>query len=166
MNNLFKRLLTFFRPPVFEGDEEKTQSAKLLYQIITVIWGLPVLLVVIMLLNAAGRTEVFPPAIVISITLLVLMIFTHMGWVQVANTIITGMIILVFSYADFQNAGNIQPSTLVIAIAIIMSGLLLGRRAPLVTAILIAISHGVIVSLQMRGMLKVVSAPALGAENI
>ena len=166
MSNFFNTLRAFFKPPVFEGDEEKTQSAKLLYQIITVIWGLPVLLVVIMVLSVAGRAEVIPPAIVISITLLALMLLTRMGWVGLANTIITGMIILVFSYADFQNAGNIQPSTLVIAIAIIMSGLLLGRRAPLVAAILIAISHGVIVFLQMRGAIKVVSAPALGIENI
>ncbi len=166
MKIFFNTLKGFFTAPVFEGDEEKTRAAKLLYQIITVIWGLPILLIVIMVLNSAGRAEVIPPAIVISITLLALMILTRIGWVGLANTIITGMIILVFGYADFQNAGNIQPSTLVIAIAIIMSGLLLGRRAPLVTAILIAISHGLIVFLQMRGAVKVVSAPALGIENI
>ena len=166
MNKFFNLLRSFFTPPVFEGDKDKTQAAKLLYQIISVIWGLPVLLIIIMSLNPAGRGEVIPPAIVISVTLLVLMTITRNGWVGIANTIITGMIILVFTYADFQNAGNIQPSTLVIAIAIIMSGLLLGRRAPLVTAILIVISHGVIVYLQLQGAIEVVSSPALGFENI
>jgi PAS domain S-box-containing protein len=166
MKNSFNMLKSFFTAPVFEGDAEKTQSAKLLYQIITVIWGLPALLLVIMILNPAGRGEVFPPAIVISITLFSLMIITRIGWVGIANTIITGMVILVFAYADFQNAGNIQPSTLVIAIAIIMSGLLLGRRAPLVAAILIVISHSVIVYLQLRGTIEVVSSPALGFENM
>jgi PAS domain S-box-containing protein len=166
MKNSFNMLRSFFTAPVFEGDAEKTQSAKLLYQIITVIWGLPALLLVIMILNPAGRGEVFPPAIVISITLFSLMIITRIGWVGIANTIITGMVILVFAYADFQNAGNIQPSTLVIAIAIIMSGLLLGRRAPLVAAILIVISHSVIVYLQLRGTIEVVSSPALGFENM
>ena len=62
MTNLFNTLRAFYKPPVFEGDAEKTQSAKLLYQIITVIWGLPVLLVGIMILNPAGRAEVIPPA--------------------------------------------------------------------------------------------------------
>jgi PAS domain S-box-containing protein len=166
MKNSFNMLRSFFTAPVFEGDAEKTQSAKLLYQIITVIWGLPALLLVIMILNPAGRGEVFPPAIVISITLFSLMIITRIGWVGIANTIITGMVILVFAYADFQNAGNIQPSTLVIAIAIIMSGLLLGRRAPLMAAILIVISHSVIVYLQLRGTIEVVSSPALGFENM
>ena len=166
MKNSFNMLKSFFTAPVFEGDAEKTQSAKLLYQIITVIWGLPALLLVIMILNPAGRGEVFPPAIVISITLFSLMIITRIGWVGIANTIITGMVILVFAYADFQNAGNIQPSTLVIAIAIIMSGLLLGRRAPLMAAILIVISHSVIVYLQLRGTIEVVSSPALGFENM
>ena len=163
---MLNSIRTFFAPPIFAGDEEKTQSAKLLYQITTVIWGLPVLLVTIIVLNATARAEVIPPAIVISMTLLALMVITRIGWVGAANTIITAMIVLVFAYADFQNAGNIQPSTLIIAIAIIMSGLLLGRRAPLVVAVLIVISHGMIVSLQMRGAIKVVSAPALGVENI
>jgi PAS domain S-box-containing protein len=166
MKNFFNTLKRFYTAPVFEDDDEKTRSAKLLYQIITVIWGLPALLSVIIILNPAGRREVIPPAIVISITLLVLMIITRIGWVAIANTIITAMVILVFAYADFQNAGNIQPSTLVIAIAIIMSGLLLGRRAPLVTAVLITISHGVIVYLQLQGAIEVVSSPAFGFENM
>jgi PAS domain S-box-containing protein len=156
----------FFTAPVFEDDNEKTQSAKLLYQIITVIWGLPLLLIIIMILNPAGRGEVLPPAIVISIILFSLMLITRLGWVGIANTVITGMVILVFAYADFQNAGNVQPSTLVTAIAIIMSGLLLGRRAPLVTAILIVISHSAIVYLQLQGKIEVVSSPALGFENM
>lgn len=154
----------FFSAPVFEDDKEKTRSAKLLYQIITVIWALPILLVVILVLGR--RAEVIPPAIVISITLLTLMVLSRAGWLGLANTIMAGMIILVFGYADFQNAGNIQPSTLITAIAIIMSGLLLGRRAPLVTAVLIAVSHSIIVYFQMQGVIKLVSPPALGLENI
>src|SRR5215510_492916 len=45
------RLPRFLSAPVFEGDAEKTQSAKLLYQIITVIWILPTLLVTIGILG-------------------------------------------------------------------------------------------------------------------
>jgi GAF domain-containing protein len=167
MNNLFQILTSirrFFTAPIFEGNKEKTQSAQLLYQIIRVVWVLPILLVTIGTLS--GRTEVFPPAIVISISLLILMVLSRIGWVGLASTFITAMIILVFGYADFQNAGNIQPSTLIIAVAIIMSGLLLGRRAPLITAILITISHTIIVNLQMQGVIKLSSAPALGVENI
>jgi PAS domain S-box-containing protein len=163
MKNFFSMLRSFFASPVFEGDTEKTQAAKLLYQIVMVIWGLPILLTIMFL---AGRAEVVPPALIISITLLTLMVFTRLGWIGLASTIITGMIFLVFVYADFQNVGNIQPSTLVTAIAIIMSGLLLGRRAPLVMAILIAVSHAIIVYLQMQGLIKLTSAPALGNENI
>jgi putative methionine-R-sulfoxide reductase with GAF domain len=163
MRNFFSMLRSFFAPPVFEGDTEKTQAAKLLYQIVMVIWVLPILLTIMFL---AGRSEVVPPALIISITLLTLMVFTRLGWIASASTIITGMIFLVFVYADFQNVGNIQPSTLVTAIAIIMSGLLLGRRAPLVMAILIAVSHAMIVYLQMQGLIKLTSAPALGNENI
>ncbi len=166
MKKLLQTLKNFFTAPIFEGDKEKTRSAKLLYQIITVIWGLPILLVAIMVLNPGGRAEVIPPVIVISIILLAIMFVIRIGWVGFASTILTGMIILVFGYADFRNAGNIQPSTLITAIAIIMSGLLLGKRAPLAIAALITGSHGVIVYLQMQGVIELRSAPALGLENI
>src|SRR5260221_5376969 len=52
------------------------------------------------------------------------------------------------------------------AIAIIMSGLFLGRRAPLVTAILILVSHTIIVYFQMQGLIELSSPPAVGFENI
>ncbi len=156
----------FFTAPVFEGDTEKTRSAKLLYQIITIFWGLPVLLVIMIVLSSAGRTEVIPPAIVISLVLVTLMIVTRMGWIGPANTIILAMVFLIFTYADTQNAGNIQPSTLITAFAIIMSGLLLGKRAPLVMAGLIVVTHAAIVYLQMQGAIELASAPAIGFENI
>ena len=164
MKFFFNILRSFFTAPVFEGDEEKTRSAKLLYQIIRVIWVLPILLVSIGILG--GRAEVVPPAITISISLLTLMVLSRIGWVGLASTFLTAMIILLIGYADFQNAGNIQPSTLMFAIAIIMSGLLLGRRAPLVTAILILLSHTIIVYFQMQGVIELRSAPALGFENV
>ena len=158
------KFLRFFAPPVFEGNKEQTQSAKLLYQIIRLIWVLPILLLTIGILG--GRAEVMPPAIVISILLLILMALSQIGWVGLASTFLTAMIILLIGYADFQNAGNIQPSTLMFAVAIIMSGLLLGRRAPLVTAILILVSHTIIVYFQMQGLIKLSSPPAVGFENI
>jgi len=158
------KFLRFFAPPVFEGNKEQTQSAKLLYQIIRLIWVLPILLLTIGILG--GRAEVMPPAFVISILLLILMALSQIGWVSLASTFLIAMIILLIGYADFQNAGNIQPSTLMFAIAVIMSGLLLGRRAPLVTAILILVSHTLIVYFQMQGLIKLSSAPAVGFENI
>ena len=164
MKIFFDKFKSFVAAPVFEDDSEKTQSAKLLYQIIRLIWILPVLLLTIGILG--GRTEVIPPAIVISVSLLTLMVLSQIGWVSLASTFLTAMIIFLIGYADFQNAGNIQPSTLMFAIAIIMSGLLLGRRAPLVTATLILISHALIVYLQMHGLIELSSAPAVGFENI
>ena len=160
---LFK---SFFTAPIFEGDTEKTQAAQLLYQIIKVVWALPGLLIVVSVLNPAQRGSAIPPIIVISGALLVLMVLARIGWVGLANYIIVGMILLVVIYADFVNAGNIQPSTLVIAIAIIMSGLLLGRRAPIVAAILIAVSHAFIVHFETQGTIKVTSAPATASENM
>jgi putative methionine-R-sulfoxide reductase with GAF domain len=154
----------FFTAPVFEGDREKTQFVKLLYQIISVVWILPPLLTALAVFS--GRREVISPAIIISVVLLVLMVLSRLGWLRLASTLITALIILLFAYADLQNAGNIQPSTLIVAIAIIMSGLLLGRRAPLLVAILVAVIHGVIVYLQMQGAIELQSAPTAGLENI
>ena len=131
-----------------------------------VIWGLPGLLMVIMVLNPAERASVIPPAIVISVTLVSLMFLSRAGWVGLASNIIVGMIILVFGYADYGNAGDLQPSALISAIAIIMSGLLLGRRAPIVTAILIAAVHATIVFQHMQGNIETTSAPTTPPQNM
>lgn len=162
--NILTSIRRFFTPPVFEGNQEKTQSAQLLYQIIRLIWLLPMLLVTIGILGR--RAEVIPPAIVVSVGLLSLMALSRIGRVGLASTLFTALIILLIGYADFQNAGNIQPSTLMFAIAIIMSGLLIGRRAPLVTAILLLVLHTLIVYFQMQGLIELKSAPAVGFENI
>src|SRR5258706_232590 len=165
MKNLTRALTmvkSFFTALELEADGKKTQSANLLYQIIRVFWILPILLATIGILG--GRTEVIPPAIVFSISLLILMVLSRIGWVGPASILITTMIVLLVGYADFQNAGNLQPSTLMFAVAIIMSGLLIGRRAPLVTAILIAVSHAVIVYFQTQGVIKLSSAPVVSFE--
>src|SRR5258708_7772331 len=107
--NIFTSIRRFFSPPVFEGDKEKTQSAKLLYQVIRLIWILPILLVTIGFLG--GRAEVIPPAIVISIVLLTIMVLSQIGRVGLASTFLTTMIVLLIGFADFQNAHNIHPST-------------------------------------------------------
>lgn len=164
MRSLLQSIRRFFTTPVFEGDKEKTQFVKLLYQIISVVWMLPVLLTALAIFS--GRREVISPAIIISLVLVILMVLSRLGWLRLASTVITALIILLFAYADLQNAGNIQPSTLIVAIAIIMSGLLLGRRAPLLVAILVAVIHGVIVYLQMQGAIELQSAPTAGLENI
>jgi PAS domain S-box-containing protein len=166
MKDLFNAFKGFFSAPVFEGDKEKTQSARLLFQIFSVIWALPVLLVVIIVLNPVGRESVVPPAIIIPLALFALMVLARLGLVGFVNYVFVGVALLIFSYADYGNAGNVQPSTLMTAIAIIMSGLLLGRRAPVVVAAMIAATHAFIVYLELQGLVKVTSAPALGFENM
>ncbi|KXK13487.1 MAG: putative signaling protein [Chloroflexi bacterium OLB14] len=157
-------LPSFFTAPVFADDLEKTQSAKLLYQIITVVWAIPVILFLIWLFG--NRPEAIGPAIIIAMGLLALMWLARSGWVNLANGFMAMMIVLVFGYADYINAGNPQPSTLMIAVTIIMSGLLLGRRAPVITAVLVVLTHIVIVYLQMQGVIKLNSEPAVGFENM
>src|ERR1044071_243841 len=101
MNTTFSNTLKgFFTAPVFDGNEEKTRAAKLLFQIIRVLWVLPILLLTIGILGR--RIEVIPPAVAISIGLLILMGLNRTGRVSLASTIITAMIILLIGYADFQ----------------------------------------------------------------
>ncbi len=166
MKTLLSKIKSFFTAPVFENNDEKTQSARLLYQIINVLWGLPALLVVIMILSPAERGSVVPAAIIITITLSTLMIFGRIGWVTGANLIIVGLVVLVFGYADYGNAGSVQPSILVSAIALILSGLLLGKHAPFITAVVIGAVHAVIVSLQMQGVIQNSSSSTSPIQNM
>ena len=56
MKIFFNMLKSFFTAPVFEGDEEKTRTAKLLHQITLASWSLPILA----LLVSAGNPLYVP----------------------------------------------------------------------------------------------------------
>jgi PAS domain S-box-containing protein len=166
MNNFFNIIRKFFAPPVSEGDEEKTRTAKLLHQITLASWSLPILALLVSAGNPSVRPFAFPAGIVLGVTLAVIMFLNRAGKVKLASNILVGIVFLVLTYLNYAGAGEPRPLVLLTVIAIMISGLLLGSRGPIVVAILLAVQHVVILTLASKGLIvPQISGPTPLAQN-
>src|SRR5688572_13411162 len=156
----------FFSAPIFEGDEEKTRNAKMLHQIAMATWSLPVLGLVVSFLNPTVGRYVIPIILILMVALVIILYLNHAGKVGPASTIMVGIVTIALSYLNFQGAGEPRPLTLLMVIAIMMSGLLLGSRGAVVAAIVLVIQHTLIVLLAAKGLIFPQVSGATPSQNI
>lgn len=152
-------LKRFISPPVFLDDAEKNRSANLLHQIILIVWAIPILALIVSFLNPSTRTFLYPVILVIASIQIVLTLLNHGGKVRLASSILVSALVIVFTYLNFRTAGERSPLILITAVTIMVSGLLLGNRAPIIVAIILSIQHGVIVFLHANGMIEPMDTP-------
>lgn len=158
MKDFFNRIRGFFTAPVFEGDQVKTRSAKLLHQMITLVWSLPIVAALVSVLNPSVTRYVLPVAIVLVATLVVIMFLNRAGRMQLASSILVGMVFIALTYLNYNVAGEPRPLLLLTVIVILMSGLLLRGRSPMLVAILLAAQHIIILALSAKGFIVPQSA--------
>ena len=163
---MMKSFSSFFNPPVFLEDEEKTRVAKLLHQILLAMWSLPVLAVIVIPLNPTASRFLIPAASVLVAVLVFLMVLNHAGRSNLASIFLVGTLVILFTYLNFNTAGAPLPLILLTVIAIMMSGLLLGSRAPIITALVLGLQHAVIVSLNTRGIITPQAVAPPPSQNI
>lgn len=156
----------FITPPVFSDDPEKTRSAKLLLQMIMATSSLPLLAIIVSFLNPSTSPFVLPAASFVAAILIFLIILNRAGKVNLAGMIMIGTLVVVFIYLNYSTAGTRSPLILLSAIAIMVSGLLSGKRAPIIVAIVLSVQHAIIVYLQANGIIEPVDSPATPAQLI
>jgi GAF domain-containing protein len=156
----------FFSAPVFAGEEEKTRNAKMLHQIAMASWSLPVLGLLVSFLNPTSSRFVIPISLILIVALAIILHLNQAGKVVLASAMMVGIVTLALSYLNFQGAGEPRPLTLLMVIAIMMSGLLLGSRGAVIAAIVLVIQHTLIVVLAMRGLIFPQVASTAPPQNI
>ena len=165
MTDFFNVLKTFFKPPIFEGDEEKTRNARLLHQIVVVSWSLAVITAIVGFLNPSAGRFVVPAGIILAVTLTIIMLLNRAGKVQLGSTILVGMVFSIATFFNYSTAGEPRPILLLSVIVIMMSGLLLGTRGPIVLSILLAVQHMIFVSLHAAGIITPEVTPPGPLQN-
>ena len=163
---MMKSFFSFFNPPFFPEDEEKTRVAKLLHQILLAIWSLPILAVIVIFFNPSSSRFLNPAASALAAMLIILMLLNHSGRSNLASMLLVGTLVTLFTYLNFYTAGAPLPLILLTVIAIMMSGLLLGSRAPIITALLLGLQHAIIVSLNARGIITPQAVAPPPQQNI
>ncbi len=165
MTNFFNILKTLFKPPVFEGDEERTRDARLLHQIVVVSWSLAVIAAIVGFLNPSAGRFVVPAGIILAVTLTIIMLLNRAGKVQLGSTILVAIVFSVATFFNYSTAGEPRPILLLSVIVIMMSGLLLGTRGPIVLSILLAVQHMIFVSLHAAGIITPEVTPPGPLQN-
>jgi putative methionine-R-sulfoxide reductase with GAF domain len=166
MKRFFNPPGSFFSAPVFEGDEEKTRSAKLLYQITIASWFLPLAGLTVSFLNPSTRPFILPVVVILAVLLTGIMLLNNAGKITLGSNIIVGAMLIILTYLNYANGGEIRPLLLLSVVAIMMSGLLLGSRAPVVVSIALVAQHIVMVSLNTNGLITARSEPPGPAQNL
>src|SRR5688572_31631810 len=141
-------------PPVFPNDMEKTRTAKLLYQITLVTASLPILAILVAFINPSTASYVLPAGVVLTVALLVIFGLNQSGMVTAASGVLIGTLVVVFTYLNYSNAGEPRPLILLTVIAVLMSGLLLGKQIPILIAIYLGIQHAIMVALHVNGVIS------------
>ena len=166
MTNLFNILTTFFKPPIFEGDEEKTRDAKLLHQIVIAMWSVPFVALIISFLNPSMQRFVAIAGVILAVTLTTIMLLNRAGKVQLGSTILVGTVFIAITYLNYTSAGQPRSILLLAVIPLIMSGLLFGTRGPIILTILIVAQNLIMVWLNVKGIIvpqNTTPAPAASA---
>src|SRR5215510_7410437 len=108
MKKLLGMFASFFTAPIFKDDEEKTRSAKLLHQIAVANWFLPLAGLIVSILNPSTRPFVLPAVIVLGMMLVVVMLLNHAGKVALGSQIIVGATLIILTYLNYANGGAIR----------------------------------------------------------
>ncbi len=102
---MMKSFSSFFSPPFFPEDEEKTRVAKLLHQILLAIWSLPILAVIVIFFNPSSSRFLNPAAAALAAMLVILMLLNHAGRSNLASILLVGTLVILFTYLNFYTAG-------------------------------------------------------------
>lgn len=150
MFNSIKRLLS---PPIFPDDEEKTRAAELLN---TVLLGLTVLSLVAIVVLLQGGTMLAPVYTTVSLFLVLLIAFQipmRMGYVKPVGIAVIILFTLTVTLAVASGGTVRVPGVALFMVAIVMSGLIIGRRAAYWSAILVSIIFVALLLLEVNDRL-------------
>jgi GAF domain-containing protein len=141
---MLKAFVNFFKPPIFEDEEEKTRVAGLLSRILLFTWAVPILIVLVSFL----RNTITPTfLILVPVTILAIIATTvtvRRGYVRAASMAFIAVLVAAATYNDFLSGGELRPAIIVYAWVIIVGGLLLGGRGAIVTSVLLVIQQALL----------------------
>lgn len=151
---MLKTFMSWFRPPFFPGDEDKTRSALLLNVILNAfLIALPIIVLAIMLGSNARRGQVILIVALAWLTIFGTKLIMFSGRVALAG-VMAVIIIFVATTLVLYNLGTIRaPATSFYLLAIVTAGLTISRRAIILTAAASSLAILVFLTAERNGYL-------------
>lgn len=143
----------FISPPVFPGDEEKTRAAELLNIVLIALSALLFFALVALLLGGSGLRQVYFLVAVFGLTLIFLQVPMRRGYVREVAYLTIILFTVVLTFAVY-NGGSIRaPGVTLYTLTVIISGLVISRRAAYWTATVNSVIFLTLLWLEINGRL-------------
>lgn len=146
-------------PPVFPGNQEKTSRAQALFQLQAVLFVFGLAILPVAILNPAQRSLVIGTALFTNTASLISYLLARRGHLNAASYLILGSVTAALIYLDYTGRGETRPVLLFSIVPIFVAGWVLGARATIGTAIVMAVSHAIIVYMDTQNLLTFEPAP-------
>ena len=128
MTNFFDTARAFFNPPVFIGDEEKTNAAELVNTILVSLTGVLVL-ALIGVLAGSRLPQIIIALIVVLILLLTMQIPLRRGYIKPVASSILILLTVLITFSLWSGGSVRAPAVVGLVLASIIAGLTISRRA-------------------------------------
>ncbi|MGA7192405.1 MAG: GAF domain-containing protein [Anaerolineales bacterium] len=148
---MLRSFIDFFRPPVFEGDDEKTRIARLASRTLLFAWILIPLVLVSSFILKSPPQFLIPLAIGLAIVIFALTFALQKGYVQASSIGIVAVLLLATIYVNYFGGGELRPVIVLYGWLIVVAGLLLGGRGAIITALLVGLQEGILAWLGSSG---------------
>jgi len=158
---MFNSLNKILSPPIFPDDEEKTRAAELLNTVLIALTLLFFIALIALILGGSGLYRVYTVVGIFAFVLAILQFPLRQGYVRQVGYLTILIVTAVLTYALI-NGGTVRaPGVILFTLTIIISGLVLGRRAGYWTAAINTIIFITILWLEINGKLP---EPLLGVN--
>ena len=137
---MLKSLQSWLRPPIFEGDDEKTRIARLLHTIVMLMWGVILLGLVASLVVAANKWLGLGVIAVLSVIQITVSYLIRSGRVRAASTAIAVATWLILSVTAYAYGGLYSPTVAFFVLIVLISGLSLGSVGARVGAAMVVVT--------------------------
>ncbi len=156
---MWKYFEGFYKPPVFQGDDEKTRIAGVLQRVLIAIYILLPIAVVARLINPAiGRFYVLL-AVTVFLLATILLIAVRQGYVRGASIVLITVVLILSTVVELLAKGETRPISIFSAAVIVACGLLFGPRGSLIAAILYSIKHALVLAIVHANLINLAGTP-------
>ncbi|MBN1934854.1 MAG: GAF domain-containing protein [Anaerolineae bacterium] len=165
---MFERLVRWFSPPVFEGDEEKTNSAGLLNTLLIALGLFACVGTVLVLLSSAVRWQYnLAFGVVLVSTSVAMLVVMRRGRVRLAAVVLCIALWALVTWQIYVDQGGIRGSTgSIYFVIVIISGLLLGRKAIIIFGALVSLTIAGLYVLEVTETIPVHLSPLASSVDL
>ena len=150
---MLNSLSRYLAAPVFAEDEEKTRVAGLLNIILLSLFFIPLAIIFNAIRIPANRSVLILGLMIFILPVIAMIYYMRRGRVNLVSNGVVLFLLLLSVFLGYLNGGQPRPALVFFPLIVVIAGLLLGGKRALITAIAIAVIHGILTYAGSMGLI-------------